>query len=152
MPKARSNPAQLGFVFDPPSAAVEPAALAGFERQISRAVAQMLKEDERSREFIAAAMGELLDEDISRYMLDAYASAARPEHKVIASRFLALVAVTGRYDLLDRVLRHVGAAVLVGEEVHTARLGQIDRQISALQSERKRVAAMAPLIREGKDA
>lgn len=150
--KTQPNPRQFGFDFDAPHVASAPAELAGLERQISRAVSDMLKHDPRSRERMSADMSELLDEDISRHMLDAYASPAREEHKVPMSRFLALVAVTKRYDLLDRLLRQIGAAVLVGEEVHTARLGQIDRQISALQSERKRIAATAPLIREGRDS
>ncbi len=152
MNRRAAHPNQLGFVFEAPQAASAPAELAGLERQISRAVAAMLKEDERAREVIAAEMGLLLDDEISGNMVNAYASPARPEHKVPASRLFALVAVTKRFDLLDRILREIGAAVLVGEEVHTARLGQIDRQIAALTAERKRVAQAAPIIREGKPA
>lgn len=148
--RTKVHPDQYGFAFDAPAPVSEPAELAGFERQISRAASEMLKGDERSRAQVAAAMSDLLDEEVSVFMLDAYASPARDQHKVIMSRFLALVAVTQRYDILDRVLRHIGAAVLVGEEVHTARLGQIDRQMRALQDERRKIAATAPLIREGK--
>ena len=151
MPTRAPHPNQFGFVFDPPQPASAPAELAGLERQVSRAVATMLKDDVRAREVIAAEMSVLLDDDVSRHMLDAYASPARPEHKVPASRLFALVAVTNRFDLLDRILREIGAAVLVGDEVNTARLGQIDRQIAALQADRKRIAAMAPIINEGSD-
>lgn len=150
--KTRLHPNQLGFAFDPPAPASQPAELAGFERQISRAVGAVLKEDPRSREVIAAEMSVLLDEEVSCHMLNAYASAAREEHKVVASRFFALLAVTNRFDVLDRLLRQVGAAVLVGEEVHVARLGQIDRMIAELKAERTNIAARAPLIREGKAA
>lgn len=152
MNRRPANPNQLGFVFEAPQAASAPAELAGLEQQISRAVSAMLKDDERDRAVIAAEMGLLLDDEISGNMVNAYASPARPEHKVPASRLFALVAVTKRFDLLDRILREIGAAVLVGEEVHTARLGQIDRQIAALTAERKRVAQAAPIIREGKPA
>lgn len=146
--RARPHPNQLGFVFEAPRPASAPAELAGLERQISRAVGTILKEDDRAREVIAAEMSVLLEEDISRFMLDAYSSPARPEHKVPASRLLALVAVTNRFDMLDGLLRHVGAACLVGDEVHTALLGQIDRQIAALKAKRNQVAAKAPIIRE----
>jgi hypothetical protein len=149
--RTASHPGQLGFVFEPPQPASTPAALAGLERQVSAAVADALHGDERSREEIAARMSELLGEDVSRAMLDAYASPAREEHKVPMSRLLALIAVTDRHDLLDRLLRPVGAAVLVGEEVHTARLGHLDRQISKLQEERRRIASQAPLIRGNPD-
>ncbi len=151
MPTRTPHPNQFGFVFDAPQPASEPAELAGLERQVSRAVSAMLKDDVRPREVLAAEMSVLLDEEVSRYMLDAYASPARPEHKVPASRLFALVAVTNRFDLLDRILREIGAAVLVGDEVNTAYLGQIDRQIAQLQSKRKRIAAMAPIIKEGLD-
>lgn len=149
MTRKQANPNQFGFVFDPPRPASAPAELAGLERQVSRAVSAMLKDDVRAREVLAAEMTLLLEDEVSRHMLDAYASPARPEHKVPASRLFALVAVTNRFDLLDQVLRHIGAAVLVGDEVHTARLGQIDRKIAELTAERKRIAAQAPIIMEG---
>lgn len=148
--KRALNPTQLGFVFEAPAVASEPAALAGLERQISRAVAQILKEDARSREIIAAEMSELLGEDVSPHMLNAYASPAREEHKVAMSRFLALIAVSKRHDVLDRIVRHIGAAVLVGAEVMTARLGQIDREMERLKDERRRLAASAPHIGENR--
>ena len=150
MGKRQQNGAQFAFTFDPPEPASIPAALAGLERKISGAVSSILHGDERRREVIAAEMSVLLDEDVSRAMIDAYASPAREGHKVPLSRFLALVAVCDRHDMLDLVLREIGAAVLVGEEVHTARLGHIERQIARLQAERKAIAGKAPLIRESK--
>jgi hypothetical protein len=131
----------------PPQPASTPAALAALERQICAAVSTMLHDDPRSREVIAAEMSVLLDEEVSKAMLDAYASPAREGHKVPFSRFLALVAVCDRHDLLDLVIRPIGAAVLVGEEVYTARLGHIDRQMARLKAERQAVEKMAPLIR-----
>ncbi len=150
MPKAKAHPGQLGFAFDvPPAPAAGVAALAGLEQRISGVVGTMLASDERSRAVIAAEMSELLGEAVSKEMLDAYASPAREGHKVPMSRFFALVAVTGRQDLLDPLLREIGAALLVGEEVLTARLGHIDRQIEHLKTERRRIAGSAPLIRSG---
>ncbi len=149
MPKGRPHPGQLGFAFEAPIARSGVAALAGIERRISATVAVILNTDPRSREEIAAAMSVLLDEDISRAMLDAYASPARSDHKVPMSRFLALVQVTGRADLMDPLLREIGAAVLVGEEVHTARLGHVRQQIKELQAELRSLEGSAPLIRSG---
>ena len=103
----------------------------------------------RQREVIAAEMSVLLDEDVSRMMLDAYASPARAEHKVPMSRFFALVAVTGRHDLMDPLMREIGAGLLVGEEVLTARVGHVRQQIKELQAEMKRLEKSAPLIRSG---
>jgi hypothetical protein len=149
VPKARPHPNQLGFAFEPPRHAVGPAALAGLERRIAGMVGTILNSDTRSRKVIAAEMSELLgDDDVSEAMLNAYAAPSRPDHKVPMSRALSLVAVTERHDLLDRILREIGAAVLVGEEIKTARLGHLDRQIAQLQAERKTLAD-APLIRSG---
>lgn len=148
MGKRKLSPGQLGFAFDPPSQATGAGALAALERMVSKAVSDALHDEVRSRYEIAGKVSELLDEDVSKAMLDAYASPAREEHKVPLSRFLAIVAVTDRYDLLDRVVREIGAAVLVGEELNTARLGQIDRRIAMLRDERKRIAGSAPIIME----
>jgi hypothetical protein len=126
------------------------AALAGLERRICSAVGTVLASDKRPREVIAAEMSVLLDEDVSRAMLDAYSSPARADHKVPMSRFLALLVVTGRQDLLDPLLREIGAALLVGDEVKTARLGQIEQLMAELQEERRHLRGSTPRIRERK--
>lgn len=149
MAKAKAHPGQLGFAFDPPPPATGEACLAGLEQRINSMVGTMLNSDGRSRREIAAAMSDLLSESISKEMLDAYASPAREQHKVPASRLFALVAVTGRHDLLDQRLREIGAALLVGEEVHTARLGHLKQQMRELQAELRRLEGSAPLIRTG---
>lgn len=147
MAKAKAHPGQLGFAFDTPVAASGSAALAGIEQRICRTVGMILNSDPRPREILAAEMSLLLEDEISRAMLDAYSSPARADHKVPMSRFLALIAVTKRHDLLDPLMREIGAAVLVGAEVMTARLGQIDREIARLRDEKTKLAATAPLIR-----
>ena len=149
MPKARVHPDQLGFTFETPRAPSGPAALAGLEARICSTVGSILNSTSRAREVIAAEMSVILAEEVSKAMLDAYASPARAEHKVPMSRFFALVAVTGRHDLMDPLMHEIGAALLVGEEVMTARLGQIDREIAMLREEKNKLAATAPLIRRG---
>lgn len=140
------DPNQLGFTFDPPEPVAEDAALAGLDRYIAAAIARALKEDSRSRPEVAAAMTALLDEDVSRWMLDAYASPAREHHNISADRFLAFIAVTKRFDILDAALRRIGAALLVGEEIITAELGHIDRQIATLKQRRKSIEGRAPVF------
>lgn len=147
----RFNPDQIGFDFDLPARSTALASLAGLERQISQGVSDILHGSARSRTVIAAEMSDLLDEEVSRPMLDAYASPAREGHKVPLSRFLALIAVTNRHDVLDRLVRQIGGAVLVGEEIHTAQLGDIDQRIEALKAERRAIAARAPVIRRRRD-
>ena len=94
-------------------------------------------------------MSELLGEPISKMMLDAYASQARTEHKVPMSRFLALVLATKRHDLFDPICRKIGAGLLVGDEIKTARIGQLKREIAHAQKEMRKLEQTAPLIRGG---
>lgn len=150
MPKAKAHPGQLGFVFEAPSPASAPAALAGLERQICRAVGTMLASDPRSRWEIAAKVSELLDEDVSKAMLDAYASPARDDHRVPMSRFWAIVAVTQRLDLLDPLTREIGAGLLVGEEVKTARIGHLRQHRNKIDEELRALTRTAPMIRGDK--
>ncbi|MFA6219618.1 MAG: hypothetical protein WC692_07535 [Erythrobacter sp.] len=127
------------------------AELAGLERQIAELVGRVLASDPRSREEIAGAMSAVLNDQVSKAMLDAYASGARPDHKVPASRLFALLVVTDRQDLLDPIMRKLGAALLVGDEVKTARLGQVETLIQQLQDERRRLRNETTPIREGNE-
>lgn len=148
MPKARPHPGQLDFDFRAPAPARGVAALAGLERRICETVGTLIATDGRPREIIAAEMSVLLDDEVSRDMLNAYSSPAREGHRVPMSRFFALLVVTGRQDLLDPLVREIGAALLVGDEVKTARLGQIERLLAELQDERRALKGAAPKIRE----
>jgi hypothetical protein len=140
---------QLGFTFEPPVPASLDADLASLDRFVSACVARALKEDHRSREEVAGAMSALMAEDVTRWMLDAYASEARENHNIPTCRFLALIAVTKRFDLLDALVRRIGAAILVGEEIHTARVGHLRQQIADLQQELKATERQAkPISRE----
>jgi hypothetical protein len=134
---------QFAFTFEAPQPATNAADLAGLDRVIAKSVAKALRGDDRSRVEIAGAMSELLDEEVTRFMLDAYASEAREEHNISASRFLALIAVTNRHDILDHILRRIGAAVLVGAEIATARAGHLRCTIDRLRDELKQVERQA---------
>lgn len=151
MNKRRSSidSSQLGFTFDPPAPARRAADLAGMDRMVAAAVAVALKEDVRSREEIAGAMSSLLGETVSKMMLDAYASEARDDHNISASRALALISVTERFDLLDAMVRRIGAALLVGDELHAARLGHLEAQRRKLDAEIKTMRSQAQPIARG---
>ena len=123
--------------------------LAGLDRQVAGYVGIALKEDARPREVVAGAMSALLAEPVTKMMLDAYASEARGDHNISAARLLALIAVTERHDLLDALLRRIGAAALVGEELHAARLGHLEAQARAINAEIKKYRAAAQPIDRG---
>ncbi|BAV64786.1 hypothetical protein [Sphingobium cloacae] len=145
-----SHPNQFAFTFEAPQPATLPAALAGMDARIARTVAEALKHDDRDRKVIAAEMSVLLDEEVTKLMLDAYASQARDGHNISFARMCALIAVTNRFDLLDRELRAIGAAVLVGDEIYTAQVGHISSEISRLQQQLKSLQRMNPTIQRNR--
>lgn len=139
------DPAQMDMGFEP---APQPAggSLSNLEQVTASAVALILKEDVRSRHGVAAGVSELLDESVTKWMLDAYASEARDGHNISFARMLALIADTGRYDVLRGVLRRIGADLVVGEEVLTVELGQIEAQLQRLQERKRQLKGVAPVI------
>lgn len=100
----RFNADQIGFDFDLPARTGAPAMYAGFSRQISQWVSDILHGDPRSRTVIAALMSDLLDEEVSKAMLDAYASPARELHRMPVERFAVLVKITNRIDAADYLI------------------------------------------------
>lgn len=137
--KPALDAAQLGFTFDAPAPASQAADLAGLGRVIASGVGCALKDDPRDRRSIAAAMSSLLADEVTHLMLDAYASEARDTHNISAERWLALIAATGRHDILDHIIRRIGATVLVGEEIALARSGHLRARIKRDQAELKRI-------------
>lgn len=147
--KPALSPDQLGFTFDAPSVPTGMADLAGLDRMVAAGIALALKEDRRSRREIAAAVSNLLDEDVTSMMLDAYSSEARANHNAPLHRALAIITATNRFDILDKWVTRIGARLLVGDEIKLARLGDLDRQMAALKQERKALEREAkPLKRD----
>lgn len=88
----------------PPKVAVgfEPNAIPGtrLASRISRAVSKALKECDKSREEIAAAMTDRLGHKVTVATLDAYASEAKLDNNITVERFIALISATGKTELL----------------------------------------------------
>jgi hypothetical protein len=137
---------QLAFTFEPGPTAHDEGGLAGFDRAVASAVSQILKDDPRSRFEIAGSMSALLGDEVSKAMLDAYSAEARESHNVSLGRFLALIAETQRYDVLDALCRRIGCRVVVGEEVLTVELGHIATQMERLRQREKVLRRVAPEI------
>lgn len=120
--------------------------LGGLDRKMSSAVARVLKEDDRDRYDMAAAMSRLLDEEISKSMLDKYSSETSEEHNISWSRAWALIGASGRYDVLRDMVRLLGCDLVVGEEVLTVELGHVQAQIERLQERHRQLRRIAPEI------
>ena len=99
------------------------AELIDFERFIASATGKCLKEDRDSRAEIADLLSSILADRVSEHMLNAYASERRTDHNISAARFLALIAITRRFDILDAVLRRVGGKAIDTGDVNTLKIG-----------------------------
>lgn len=136
--------------FEPLNKPTTDGQLGGIERRIASAVSLMMAETGRSRYDIAGGVSGLLNDDVSKAMLDAYASEARETHNISAGRFFALVAETGAYRILGELLREIGAGLVVGEEILTAELGHKRRMLNILQQQVRMLENSAPLISRGR--
>lgn len=135
-------PGQMAFSFSTPRPDATEGSMADLERMAASAVANVLREDPRSRFEIAGQVSALMDADVSKFMLDGYAAESRDGHNISLARFLALIAVTQRFDVLDALLRRIGCAAVVGEEILLAEIGHleaqrrnIDRRLKGLKAE-----------------
>jgi len=79
---------------------------------ISKVVSAALRDCELDRDAIAERMGEYLGEDVSKPILDAYASEARKDHSISVPRYLALIHATGDRRLLQFLADQFGLAVI----------------------------------------
>lgn len=80
-----------------PVKAFEPAEIraASLRGMLAKLVSAVLKDADADRETIAARMSAYLGEEVSKNMLDAYASEARGEHVIPIVRLMALADATG---------------------------------------------------------
>lgn len=79
---------------------------------VCRAISDALRGTGQPREAIARRMSEFLGEEVSKHMLDAYASPAREEHTISVPRFLALLHATRDRRLLELLAEPFGWTVI----------------------------------------
>ena len=109
---------------------VRSASVAG---RVCRAVSQSLKDCGEERAEVARRMSQFLDEDVSRNMLDAYASQAREEHVINVVRFIALVHATRDRRLLEMVAEMFGWTVIERRFLKLIELAALQEQQEELR-------------------
>lgn len=110
-----------------------------FGQRISRAVSEVLRDSSRSREEIAAAMSDFLGEEMSKNMLDAYASTARESHTISLERAFALLHATGDARIFGMELSRFDYAVIPERYVGAVEDAMIEDQKEQLK--RRQLAA-----------
>jgi len=111
-----------------------------FAFEASHLVSEVLKETPLDRYEIASRMSRLSGDDISKHMLDAWASPARSDHNIPFYRIPLLEAVCDTTRLTDWLVGKRGGRAEYGADVYRAELGKLElmreqaaRQIRALK-------------------
>jgi hypothetical protein len=127
---------QLPAVAERPTVAIEGNTLGS---QVARAIKAALDDCLQSRAQIAELMSKRLGTPIGKATLDAYAAEGKP-HTIPLDRFIALIEVTGRRDLVGFVADRVGMIAvdqryeaLIGLQLIREHQEQIDRKKKALE-------------------
>lgn len=146
--RAAFNPDQMAFDLEPPSLPSD-GMLAGFDRKVASAVSLVLKEDDRDRWDVAAAMSRILDADVPKSMLDAYSAESKEDHNISFARMLVLIATTGRHDVLRSLLRPFGLDLVVGEEILLVEMGHLESQKREIERRLKELKTEARPLKRG---
>ncbi len=95
--------------------------------QVSELVGEILKGTELDRYEIAARMSRLSGDDVSKNMLDAWASPARADHNLPLYRSALLEEVCASHVLTNWQVNLRGGRVAYGREALDAELGRLER-------------------------
>lgn len=98
---------------------------ASLRQKIALGVAETLKGSDRDRDSIATAMAEWLGEEVSKNLLDAYASQAREEHVISLLRLIALIHATGDLRILQMIAEMFGHSVVEDRFLPWIDVGQL---------------------------
>jgi hypothetical protein len=108
--------------------------------RVCRAVATTLRDSKVGRPEIARLMSEFSGQDVSKNMLDAYASQAREDHTISLVRFMALLHATRDRRLLELVAEQFGWSVI--ERRHLPMI-----ELAAVQERQGELSRLADSLR-----
>lgn len=101
--------------------------LGNYASQVSELVSEILKGSELDRYEIAARMSRLSGDDVSKNMLDAWASPARADHNLPLYRAALLEEVCASHVLTNWQVHLRGGRVAYGREALDTELGRLER-------------------------
>ena len=87
------------------------------------------------RDDVARRMSDFLGEDVSKNMIDAYASQSREDHKISVVRAVALMHATQDYRLLTLLAEELGLTVIPRKYEGTVREAILAEKIEELNGE-----------------
>lgn len=94
-------------------------------QKLALGVAETLKGSDLERPDIAEKMADWLGEDVSKNLLDRYASQAAEEHVIPLLRLIALIHVTGDVRILQMIAEMFGHSVVEDRFLPWIEVGQL---------------------------
>lgn len=110
--------------------------------RVARAVARALKGLDRTD--VAARMSAVLQERVSRAMLDAYASEARTTHRITVERLIALIEVTNCVDLIGFIAEPFAHVVIPADYAGIIELYHLEEHERRLAARKAELIARRP--------
>jgi len=83
-------------------------------------------------------MGELLNQDISKYMLDTWTAESKEYHRFPAEFLPAFCEAVGSFEPLRILAEKAGVFMLAGPEALRAEINKIEQEIKQLQKQRQK--------------
>jgi hypothetical protein len=114
-------------IFEVPQPVLAVPGCGNYAVQVSELVGELLKGSELDRYEIAARMSRLSGDDVSKNMLDAWASPARVDHNLPLYRTALLEEVCASHVLTNWQVHLRGGRVAYGREALDAELGRLER-------------------------
>ena len=114
-------------LFPVPSPASDLPGQMDYRTQVAHLVSEVLRGATCDRFDVAARMSRLTGKDVSKNMLDAYASDAREDHNLPFYLVPALEVVCESHALTAWMSDVRGGKLLIGREALTAELGRLER-------------------------
>lgn len=114
-------------IFSVPQPTLAVPGMGNYAAQVSELVGELLKASELDRYGIAAQMSRLSGDEVSKNMLDAWASPARTDHNLPFYRAALLEEVCASHLLTDWLVAVRGGRVAYGRDALLAELGRLER-------------------------
>lgn len=114
-------------IFSVPQPVLSIPGLGNYGSQVSELVSEILKGSELDRYEVAARMSRLSGDDVSKNMLDAWASPARADHNLPLYRAALLEEVCASHVLTNWQVTLRGGRVAYGRDALNAELGRLER-------------------------
>lgn len=108
------------------------------QRTLRTAISEAIKHCPLSRWQIAAKMSELMDVEVSKYMIDAWTSEAKDGHRFPAEYLPSFIVATGSMNPLQVLSEAAGVFTLPGPEALRAEIQRLEEEAKRVSTEKRK--------------